>query len=187
MYFFHFDAQVDDPDGLSDVDSVSVTVDELEFTTTLILESNTNRFSITLFPEEINESSLEALVGKETIFIVSDKQGSKTESIPDHLVRIIHPSPSTVSPDDRDLVNSSPPLIWNVFSAPYVFTYAVEVSAYPSVWSWSQEGLPATDTTVTVSDTLDSRWSYFWVVSVVDEFGNFSQSPLVEFFVAGSR
>ena len=187
VYFFHFDAQVDDPDGLSDIDSVVVAVDDLEFLKNLVLESNSNRFSVTVFPEEVTETSLEALVGKEAIFIITDKNGFKAESTPEHLVRIIHQSPSTVFPVDRDQVDSQPLLVWNLFTAPFVFTYTVEVSAFPSVWSWSQEDIVPSDTAITVNDTLDSRWSYFWVVSVVDEFGNFSQSQRVEFFVSGKR
>ncbi|UCE18061.1 MAG: carboxypeptidase regulatory-like domain-containing protein [Gemmatimonadota bacterium] len=187
VYFFHFDAQVEDADGLSDIDSVAVTVDDLEFYKHLIRESNTNRFSVTIFPEEISETSLEALVGKETIFIVTDRNSFKTESDPQYLVRIIHQSPSTVSPADRDQVDPQPLLVWNQFSAPFAYTYSVEISAFPSVWSWSREGILPSDTSITVNDTLDSRWSYFWLVSIVDEYGNFSQSPRVEFFVTGRR
>ena len=187
VYFFHFDAQVNDADGLSDIDSVVVRVAALGFRTELILESNTNRFSVTVFPEEITESSLEALVGKEAIFLVTDANGFTSESSPTYLIRIIHESPSTVSPVDRDQVDPQPRLVWNPFSAPFAFTYTAEINAFPAVWSWSQEGISPSDTTITVNDTLDSRWSYFWVVSVVDEYGNFSQSQLVEFFVSGRR
>ena len=185
VYFFHFDVQVDDPDGLSDIDSVIVTVSDLGFRKKLILESNTNRYSVTVFPDDIVETSLEALVGKEAVFTITDKTGHTTESPTEHLVRIIHPSPSTISPIDRDQVDPQPLLVWNLFSVPFEFTYTIEVTAFPSVWSWLREDIAPTDTSIVVSDSLDSRWSYFWAVSVVDEYGNSSQSQHVEFFVLG--
>ncbi|MFQ6093163.1 MAG: carboxypeptidase-like regulatory domain-containing protein [bacterium] len=185
-YFFHFEAQVNDPDGLSDIDSAVVRVEALGFRKELILIPNTNRFSLTVSAEEIAGESLEALVGKEVVFSAWDRIGLRSDAPPEHLVRIIHPSPSTVTPSEQEVVDSQPLLVWAAFSAPFTFTYTVDVkNAFSS--GWHREGIPPDTTSVTVSDPLDSRWSHYWAVWVVDEFGNISKSPYVTFWVGGER
>ena len=189
-FHFRFEAEVNDPDDIpdnSDIASVVVSVDAFSFQKKLNRVLNTNRYLITASPKEVTGGSLEALVGKKAVFSAWDRIGNKTDSAPAHLVRIIHPSPSIITPNEEERMDSRRLLIWESFSdvVDFDFTYTVDVISFSSGWQW--EDISPDSTALTVTESLNPHLPYQWAVWVVDEYGNTSKSPYVTFYVKGGR
>ena len=189
-FHFRFEAEVNDPDDIpdnSDIASVVVSVDAFSFQKKLNRVLNTNRYLITATPKEVTGGSLEALVGKKAVFSAWDRIGNKTDSAPAHLVRIIHPSPSIITPNEEERMDSRRLLIWESFSdvVDFDFTYTVDVISFSSGWQW--EDISPDSTALTVTESLNPHLPYQWAVWVVDEYGNTSKSPYVTFYVEGGR
>ena len=183
-YFFHFDALVDDPDGSGDIDSVVVHVAALGFTRRLERIGETGSFHVTVSPNDVTEGAPERLVGQAAVFSVWDRFKKRADTPPQHLVRIIYASPTGISPEAGEQVDPQPTLQWEPFSASFSFTYTIDIrSAFAP--GWHSDGIPSDVTSVVVSDSLSTQSIHRWEVWVVDDFGNTSKSPFVEFFVGG--
>ena len=187
QFYFNFEVQVDDPDGISDIDSVYVTVEALAFRQKLTRVINTNWYRVTISPESITGGSLEALIGQEAVFSVWDKIGKRTDSSPQFLVRIIYPSPSTVTPNEEEKMDDRQVLVWESFSdvVNFDFTFTVDVRTFSQ--GWQQKNIPSDSTSIVVTVRLDSQYPHQWSIWVVDEFGNTSKSPYVTFSIEGGN
>jgi hypothetical protein len=186
VFSFHFDIQVKDFDGIFDMESVTVSIPVFGFHKELTHVLNTDRYHLTLSPEEITDGPPEILVGKQLIFTAWDRIGNKTISDPESLVRIIYSLPSTVTPNEEEKMDARRLLVWESFadSVDFRFTYTVDVlSAFSS--GWNRESIPSDTTSVTVTEPLDIQSLYRWSVWIVDEYGNTAKSFYVTFSIEG--
>jgi len=184
QYFVNYEVQVDDLDGPSDIDSVLVTVEMFDFRRELNRVINTNTYTVQISPDEVGDGSLEALIGKESIFSVWDKLGNRTDSSSHFLIRILYPTPATFMPNEEDQMDDRQLLIWESFAGMvnFNFTYSVDVKSAFST-GWHRDNIPSDTTSIAVDEALDSQENHRWSIWVVDEFGNVSKSPYVTFSI----
>jgi hypothetical protein len=177
-------AQVDDPDGVNDIALVQIQIPELNFLDTLDITQTLGTFRKNIAESQLPGKNLQEVLGRNIFLIVQDRAGIQTTSPPSFLARIIELTPETASPQGLvTLQNPRPTLIWQLITLPFQFSYRVEVVRVDeginnTVWSLSD--IDNTVNSVTVTDSL-SMGTYFWTISVVDEFGNWSRSKEASF------
>ncbi|MBN2378802.1 carboxypeptidase regulatory-like domain-containing protein [candidate division WOR-3 bacterium] len=181
-----FQASVTDGDGPVDVESVIAWVPDLIDTIELNYDSETQTYWKIVEVNELEIGSVENLIGKDCLFLISDKANQKVLSEPVRLARVIYPTPEVISPTNFERVGKNPTLVWHRTNLNYPFTYAVELIDYeegvPHVTIWVKEHIESDDTSVVVPLDL-SPDIYSWAVWVVDEFGNRSRSKQAGFEV----
>lgn len=182
QYFIQTSVEVFDPDGIADIKNVQLTMPDFNFTDTLDYTNNP-----AIFKAEIDEEHLpiHQILGHPFIFQIEDNPGSRFESSPIFVVRIIRESPETVSPQGSSSVGPKPRLVWNKLELPFPFTYTIEVHRV------EQGGIIRTLVCRYEKIYVNEYWvgndlltgDYIWTVSVVDEFDNWSRSREAAFRV----
>ena len=183
LFYIEFQVEVTDPDGANDISLVTVYSDELELNDTLSFSSETNFYYSMIETNIIDQNNPGALIGKQILFSAKDKPGNQNISLPIQLLQIIHDTPETISPAGLQTVNSTPQLIWKAMNPVFLYNYRIEINRTDipiPMMVWSQENIAATDTTIIVSDSLETG-KYYWTVTIVDEFDNFSRSKEAPF------
>ena len=189
VFFAEFSGAVSDPNGVNDIDSVWLYVDTLRFPMNYSLAAK--RFQATLYPDSLPSNNIEYLIGKQIFMMAQDQYGAvgKSSSIP--VTRIINTEATPVSPN-QDTTSAQPVFVWNRAQAEFNYTHTLSVyrinSGNPGL-VYSKEGINSLDmqfTYPTVPNT-DTRYlkpgNYFWVIAIVDEFGNFARSKEATFLV----
>jgi len=177
-FFVLFNVAADDHDNRSDVKIVWYRIDDFGFADTLFEENPQEK---TFFGEldirDLGIASLQQLEGKPFTFFVEDQPASVTVSEQYFITRIINTTPTGQSPLN---VAASPPLNfeWDGLSLPFNLTFKIEIRKINfSFFTLVGEvnNIPASDTTATFGNPLE-QGEYFWVLYIVDEFGNRSRS-----------
>ena len=128
-------------------------------------------------------SSSIAVIGQPFTYLIWDENGDSTSVGPAYLFRVIEAVPVLLSPMNYDTVSSFPVLTWQSFSSNFPVTCQATVSNGDEA-VWSSPVLPSTQLTVTVTDSLPNR-DYYWTLTVLDSFQNFSRSKEGNFRVIG--
>ena len=103
---------------------------------------------------------------------------------PVYLIRVIQSTPATGEPDSGDVVRPDSLLLqWPSFAANFPFGFRVVVADTFSNVMWSTSLLLPREQLLVEVPPLSDRF-YFWTLTVVDSFGNLSQSKEAEFFVS---
>ncbi len=177
---------VDDPDGLGDVDSVWLEIPEMDFSRTLPATSEPGRFTLTLSENQLPTGRVHALLGRAFVLNLHDRAGYIQRAPASSLVRVIDQTPVARDPEGLvALSNPAPELHWEAMPLPFPFTYRVEivrVEANLQTLAQAFTDLDPALTTFSVPVNL-APGSYFWTVSVVDEFGNWSRSKEAGFLI----
>ncbi len=185
LFFLDVAADVADADGLLDIDRVWFDVPDLGFSAVLEARAG-GRFDRLLPADSLPAASLQALMGLPLVLRVSDREGVVTEDAPRQLARVIEATPVAASPKDRAvLATDRPVLVWEPFPPSFAFSYRVDVfreEVNRDLFVTRREGLPMAATSWQLDAALDPG-NYFWIVSVVDEFGNESRSKEVAFTI----
>ncbi|NIR50894.1 carboxypeptidase regulatory-like domain-containing protein [candidate division KSB1 bacterium] len=185
LFLLEVRTQLDDPDGLNDIEMVKLEIPEMGFADTLQALQSRGTYTKTIRESSLPEKNLQRVLGREIRLQVQDRVGFGTRSEPKFLVRIIDSVPDFESPIGDTLVTANPVLRWKAISLPFDFTFRVEVVRVDFEISnlvWSSSGLPPSTTSVTVPDALPSG-TYFWTVAAVDDFGNCSRSKEASFTI----
>jgi hypothetical protein len=176
-------ADVSDPDGLADLDSVWTVIENLWFP---MAYSPTSRlYEATVFDYNLPTNNLQWLVGKELHVVARDFAGASADAGNIFVTRIIEDSAFPLSPASGDTAASSPLLVWNPAQATFFHTLTLAIvrqDAGTQTPIWSQEGIDASLQSFQYGDTLVSG-SYFWTIAVVDGFGNLCRSKPSSFIV----
>lgn len=179
LFLLEVSARVDDPDGINDIEVVRVHIPDLSFADTLVVMATPGDFTKAIRESNLPQGNLQALLGLPIFFEAHDKAGFQNSTESNSLARIIAPTPVFESPAvGATLNNPTPTLTWMSVNLPFDFTYRVEVFRVDfniTNLVWSVSGIEPSLTSVTVSDPLPPG-AYFWTVSVVDDFGNWSRS-----------
>ncbi|MBU0509078.1 hypothetical protein KKH27_09620 [bacterium] len=135
-------------------------------------------WSALLASSYFSDPQLGSVVGQPFTFFFQASNDSIYMAGPVYLFRVIEATPTLTSPRNGEQVGPRPVLRWNAFTASYPFTLRVTViltaGEYEAV-VWSRDGLSASPSEVTVSDSLENG-SYYWTLHVVDSFENTSRS-----------
>ncbi len=185
LLYVQFAAVGADPDGASDITRIQFLLPDLSVTDTLsplqIVNATQVKGAVRKTASELNLTSIENLVGKAVYFTIGDKPGARVTSPPHYLFRVIPRIPTVVSPSALTSIPADSARIlfrWEPISFPFAFTFTVELyrldlgigTLVNSVTNISA------DTTEIYLPNPGTAGDYFWVVYVVDEFGNSSRS-----------
>jgi len=161
-------------------DSVRVIYDERD---TLHLEylADSSFWVANVTATTLGDPDLGAVVGKPFAFLAWSS-GTRFEVGPAYLFRVIEDVPLTVSPSADSVTGPHPTLTWQPFSAAFPFGYRAQV--FPSqtnspIWSTP---IPSGVFSIQVTDSL-ADGDYYWTITVIDEFGDYSRSREAYFAV----
>jgi len=180
---YRINAEANITDEENDVDSVFITNDDLQFS------GNLNNLSVTQFqqeftPEQMNLTSVDDIIGKEFNVIAKDANG-KTFNIAQLTVkRIIKELIETISPANNETVSDSLTLNWRRFTPGYSFTYSLSIftNTVDPELVWSANDVSSEEIFYEVESNINPG-EYFWVVWVIDEFGNSARSRPASFII----
>ncbi len=171
-------AELDDFDGLADIDSLWLVSNQPAFKEEIFVEVTPGRY-VHSIPSDRLPAGLVALQGREFQLLAKDRSGEINWSDPQSMIRVIEETPLALDPDNLTVLTESQPTFnWAPMTLQYPFTFRLDiVQINQNVESIVQtiESIPATDTTITAVSPLLAG-NYFWTISVVDEFGNRSRS-----------
>jgi len=183
LYYCYFQVKVDDPDGDSDIQQVTIQCETVGLVDTLEYLPTTGFYQKLIDFYEAAPYNPAVLIGQPIYFKAQDKAGFTANSSAMYLTRIISKTPETISPTSLETVPANPQLTWEEMELLHTFSYQVEIFRtdvpLPTL-VWSLENIASSLTSITVSDSL-SAGMYYWTVTVVDEFSNWSRSKEAAF------
>ena len=187
LYLIKANVEVADSDGLADVSLVRLNLPAFDFTDSLNRTANPAIFSGIFYREQFSVTNLHRVLGHPFYLQVQDSPGAICESLPIYIARIIEneETPIPISPQGLESVAPQPILVWQKLILPYSFSYKIEVTRVDEEFRtlvWSVEEVDSDSTSIRVAEPLTSA-TYFWTVSAVDEFGNWSRSKEAPFRV----
>lgn len=150
----------------------------------LIYNPASKYFERTFSVSELNETSLEQLIGKDFHFWVVDQDNAKFNIGRYHIKRIISQEVQLESPGDLDTVSVPFKLNWDRFLPGFDFEYKVQIHTnYISnnVLVW-EKIVPSDSISVTITENIPSG-SYTWVIWSIDRFLNRNASKGKSFIV----
>ncbi len=184
LFFLEVAATVGDPDGVGDIDLVEIEIPDINYLDTLDVTQTPGAFMKIIPESQLPVGNFLDVLGRQIFLNVLDRPGFKSRSQPKSLARIIERTPLTNSPNQGETLNDTTPLLeWRSAVLLFDFKYRVEVVRVDfglNTPAWSQPDINKTNTSIAVSDSLPSG-VYFWTVSVVDTFGNWSRSKEAPF------
>lgn len=186
LFLLDVEAGIDDPDGLNDIAQVELSIPAVGFKDTLEASQVAGIYRGTILEDKIPGKNLQDLLGKEIFINVSDQPNYQTQSMPRLISRIFDLTPITDSPIGFTTVNTpTPTFTWKPVNLDIQFTYTVDVFSqnFGRVLPvFSESKIDQANTSFTAIQPM-SPGSYFWTISIVDEFGNRAQSKEASFFI----
>jgi hypothetical protein len=189
QYYVDVTADVSDPNGVTDLDSVYFRVDSLMFPMDYVV--STKMFQTRIFKYDLPTNTIQWLVGR-PLYIVS-KDRSKAVNTSDFFLvtRVIEfgATPTYPASANNDTTSGTPVLKWTPPGVTFNYSYTLTISRDDAgtqtvVWTLSnlssfyeQYSYP-TDGSVQAL----TAGNYVWAVTIVDEFGNSCRSK-ESFFV----
>ncbi|MCH8872614.1 carboxypeptidase regulatory-like domain-containing protein [candidate division KSB1 bacterium] len=184
LFFLEVAATVGDPDGVGDIDFVEIEIPEINYLDTLDVTQTPGVFMKIIPESQLPVGNFMDILGRQIFLNALDRPGFKSSSQAKMLARIIEKTPLTNSPNQGETLNDATPLLeWRSAELLFDFKYRVEVVRVDfglNTPVWSQPDIDKTNRSIAVSDSLASG-VYFWTVSVVDKFGNWSRSKEAPF------
>ncbi len=179
-------AGVTDPDGQLDIidSTVQVTVDSLSFPMDHATGSN---YKVIIDASQFPNHDLQWLVGKQFTISAVDHENGKGESTPFYVSRIIEQEAVPTSPTNLQSSSASPVLEWNPPTVSYNYTYQLQIvhidtSTGIQAVAWSLPGINSSYVSFNYPGSLGSG-TYYWTVTIVDDYGNSSTSREASFIV----
>ena len=178
LFRLEIEAEMDDPDGLADIDSLWISIPEYDFSEPLSADSEPGKYTRSI-PVENLPTSMQSLYGRDIVLRAKDRSGAINESTPTSLIRVLQETPLAQEPQGLVLLTDpQPKFSWAPIVLNFPFTYRVDiVRVDQNIQNTVQsiEGIAPPQTTLEVSEPL-LPGEYFWTVSIVDEFNNRSRS-----------
>jgi hypothetical protein len=190
QYFVDVSADVSDPNGITDLDSVSFGVTSLLFP--LVYDPTTKQFQARIFKYDLPTNTIEWLVGKPLHIVSKDRSGARNSSDPFYVSRVIETGATPVYPSslNNDTTNGTPLLKWTAPVVTFSYTYALSITRIDAgiptpVWAVTNLNSQLDQYQYPGSAAADplTPGNYTWAVTVVDEFGNSSRSKESSFVV----
>ncbi|MFQ6113787.1 MAG: carboxypeptidase regulatory-like domain-containing protein [bacterium] len=185
LFLLEVMAELQDLDGVNDIALVLFEIPDMNFLDTLQVTQSSGVFTTRISESQLPEGNLQVVLGRELLIKAVDRAGCENSSQPKFLARIIEQEPRFESPAGDSLDVSKPLLKWIPIRLSFNFTYKVEVFRVNEGFSSIVESITNIDpsvSSITVSEALPSG-VYFWTVSVIDEFGNWSRSKEASFVI----
>jgi hypothetical protein len=190
QYYVDLFADVTDPNGITDLDSVWFAVDSLRFP--MVYIPSTRLFQTTVFKYDFPTNTIQWLVGMPLQIISKDRSNAVNISDDFYVTRVIENGATTFYPSStsNDTTNGTPLLKWIPPAVTFNYSYTLTVSRMDAgtqtvVWrqseinSFFEEYQYPMDGSTTELQT----GNYVWAVTIVDDFGNFCRSKESSFVV----
>jgi hypothetical protein len=185
VYSAVINAAVTDPDGLGDVAGATLQVDTMKLAMTYVPDQQA--YQVTVDAASLPQGSLEWLVGKSATVTARDRIGATMVGKPFSVTRIIQDAPIPLSPTALDTASASPQMFWVQPTLQFPYSYKIELfrldQGVPTLL-WSVANLSSSLSSFQYPNILLTG-TFFWTISVVDEFGNLSRSKEASFIVNG--
>jgi len=180
------EVDVSDPDGYQDIQSVLFSIPGIDFADTLQITTTLGVFQNKFYSHDLLVNSIHELVGYPVYIDIQDNVGPRQQFGPHLLVRVIDEETLIVSPQGKVLLGSLPTFEWNPVVLPYPFTFSIDIfriidQGYDSKVLTISE-ISSGDTQYTVQSPL-AEGSYYWTISIVDQYGNWNRSKPATFDV----
>ncbi len=176
-------ANVTDPDGFLDVDTVYVQVDSLIFG--MNPSAANKNYQVTIGATQLPNQDLQWLVGRQLNVFAIDRSKGIGESPNFYVSRIIESEPVPTYPTSLDTTTGSPRFDWNPPPVSFNYTYqlqVVRIDAGTQTVVWSQPGLNSSYVSYSYPGVLPTG-TYFWTAAIIDAYGNASRSKEASFVV----
>ena len=171
-------AEVADKDGVADIDSIWVVIDDLDFAELLLVQVEPGKYVHSIQSAGL-PARLPALLGQQIQLMAKDRSGVSNSSLSKSLIRVINETPLAIDPRELALIDDpQPTFTWEPITLEFPYTFRIDVVRIDqNIQSTVQtiKGISSSSTTFTAPEHLLSG-EYFWTVSIVDEFGNRSRS-----------
>ncbi len=181
VYWANVSCEVQDPDGIQDIDSVWVVVELDTGNFTQGLSFNAGIYEKKICESPYPNEELENLIGRPFVIHGFDKKGTIGNSPDFYISRIIYEIPYNISPVDKDTLPQATPIdfVWRKVNTIYPIVYRLILQ------NSSYETIPTYDNMVDTTATIDSlpQGTYRWKVEIRDEYGDFSRSRRTSFVV----
>ncbi len=178
LYMLTATATVYDPDGPADLEATWLECGSWGKIDTLVYQPGRRMFEAEILESELPTRSLVALEGHTFWISSSDRLGARAQSDPLFISRIIDFTPVIESPKGYAETSVQPWLRWEKADLPFPHTWSVEIVRIEgglSLPTWSVSNLHQDSTRVRPPIPLTSG-AYYWVLWIVDEWGNRSRS-----------
>ena len=178
LFSLELQAEVNDKDGVLDIDSLWLTIPSLNFSEQVFAQVEPGLYVQSVSAEQL-PVSIESVIGQEVRIKAKDRSGIENESDPVTLFRVIDDIPLALEPDNLEVqADSLPTFSWAQVDIAYPFTFRVDVvRSNQNIETIVQtiENIPASQLSIQATTPIPPG-DYYWVISIVDEFGNRSRS-----------
>jgi hypothetical protein len=173
-------------DTKNDIDSVFLSCSLINFNRKLVYNSSTKAYEGAYLPSDFSTLSIDGLIGRSFEIIVKVKNRSDAIGSSD-IKRIIRQEAIPLSPSNKQLVGSSPTLVWQQFIPGFNFTYTIEIykdtlSTSTLLWAWQKQNI-SEDAKQIVTDISIPPGEYYWVIWCIDDYQNRTRSKPASFVV----
>jgi len=179
LYYLTASTEIEDGDGTNDIDSVWVEISAGAEVFPLDRMDQDGYFSAEITEQDLDVSSLYALQGKVIRMYCLDQVGNLSESENLFLPRIIEQIPALLYPTELASVGESPlSFTWEALYPGFPFTQKIEIyqinaGVYNKIYEFTD--LPNDAAEFTFEGHFD-QGDYFWVLYMIDEFGDSCRS-----------
>jgi hypothetical protein len=172
-------------DNNNDLDTVFVENQQLNLKTPLGYDAANKIYKAGLSTQQLNVSDMEETIGLDFSIITEDIFGREFNIGNSKVTRVIESGVSIQFPANDTTVSSTPLFTWQRFKAGYAFSYMIQIftndiSNPQKVFT--AQNISSDSVSYQLTSPLSNR-DYYWVIWVIDQFQNRSQSLPATFIV----
>jgi hypothetical protein len=176
---------ITDPDGSGDIAGATLQVDTMKLAMSFVPDQQL--YQVSVDAASLPQGSIDWLVGKQLTITSRDRVGAAATGKPFSVTRVIQDAAVPIAPTALDTASTSPQMFWTQPTLLFSYTYKLELfrldQGIPTLL-WSVSNLSSTLSSYQYPNQLTTG-TFFWTISVVDEFGNLSRSKEASFVVNG--
>jgi hypothetical protein len=179
IYLMQLETTGYDGDGGGDIKDIWYQIEQLNFSDTLQRTApGSNIFRGQAAALDLPVFNLQELIGKPFKFFIEDLPGYSTESSPHFISRIIEETPQLYSPVGLAVISSSQIVFkWQaITNIHFPFTHKIEIYSIGLGLKVDEINNINSDLSDFTYNSTLSDGDYYWVLYIMDEFGNNSGS-----------
>ncbi len=173
-------ARISDRD--KDIDSVFLINNNYNFSSNLNYNPSNQIWQKSFSSFEFGVSSFEEIVGKIFKLKIKEKNNHGCEIDAGSLIRVMVTQPHLTSPRADEIIQIPYVFTWEKFPAEYNFSYQIQIyrNEIPTQLAFDLKGISQDSTSYNLEASLQ-QGNYYWMLYVIDEYGNKVRSKPVSF------